>query len=177
MEEKVRNILSSLDSETDWITLEEKERWIKTTDMTVRTPIEIRDRKPYRKDKIKRLSRPFLRSPRLILYSQDPLWSVLDSDFCNLLSVLNNSRTYNRFPQQELQIVSAHQEVTERECIGSTDVYRKGLLVSRAQWRLRLSNDVAFLKITVPSAIASRIARAVRDWYDWFETTPLVVEK
>lgn len=108
--------------------------------------------------------------PRLLLHSQDHLWSILDGGFCKLLPLLNSSDTYKPYPQQELQIVSVHQELSKSECIGSVEVYHKEQLISQVQWHLKLSNGRATLEVTCPFAIRSLLNHALQDWYILIKT-------
>lgn len=167
MEEKNKDALSFLDKTAKEIEQKKNEKWSKTIDIKVEIGVRIVDQKPSRRCKRKHREQHLLGYSRLVLYSQDPLWSLLDNDSCSLLPVLNSSKTYTRYPQRELRIISAHQELSERECIGSVMAYHKEQLVSQALWHLTLSGGVVRLKLTLPYAIAARIVPEVRDWSDW----------
>jgi len=165
MEEKISNMLSFLDDTAQKIRQTESEWWTKTTEIARGIRVKTITRPLNRWGRIKQHIYTRLEYPRLLLRSQDPLWSILDGDSCRLLAALNNSDTYKQCPPQELQIVSAHQELSKSECIGSVEVYHKGQLISQSQWHLKLSGGRAILKASFPSAIHSALAPSLKDWY------------
>ena len=164
MEEKIKEPLSFLDEMNQKYKEEENKQWTTTTEIARRIRVKTIDRPLNLWGRIKQRLYTSWAYPRLVLRSQDPLWSILDSDCCKLLSVMNSSETYKPHPRQELKIVTVHQELSKQECNGLTAVYHKEQLIARVQWHLTLSDGKATLVISLPPVIGSRLIPSLRQW-------------
>lgn len=164
MEEKIKESLSFLDEMNQKSKEEKNKQWTTTIEIAKMIRVKTIDRPLSLWGRIKQRLYTSWEYPRLILRSQDPLWSILDSDCCKLLSVMNSSETYKPHPQQELRIITAHQELSKQECNGLTTVYHKEQLIAQVQWHLTLSDGKATLVINLPSVIGSRLIPSLHQW-------------
>lgn len=163
-EEKIKESLSFLDEMNQKSKEEKNKQWTTTIEIAKMIRVKTIDRPLSLWGRIKQRLYTSWEYPRLILRSQDPLWSILDSDCCKLLSVMNSSETYKPHPQQELRIITAHQELSKQECNGLTAVYHKEQLIAQVQWHLTLSDGKATLVINLPSVIGSRLIPSLHQW-------------
>lgn len=157
MEEKIKDVLSFLDETAEKIEQKEKERWSKTIEICIETRVKTISRQPTRWDRIKNKLYNDWAFSRILRQAQDPLWLILCGDWCNILVAANNSDTYKPYPPQEIRIISSYQELSATECIGLVEAYHKEQPISRVQWHLKLSDDIARLDIACPLALSSRL--------------------
>ena len=98
MEEKIKESLSFLDEMNQKSKEEKNKQWTTTIEIAKMIRVKTIDRPLSLWGRIKQRLYTSWEYPRLILRSQDPLWSILDSDCCKLLSVMNSSETYKPHP-------------------------------------------------------------------------------
>lgn len=87
MEEKIKESLSFLDEMNQKSKEGKNKQWTTTIEIAKMIRVKTIDRPLSLWGRIKQRLYTSWEYPRLILRSQDPLWSILDSDCCKLLSV------------------------------------------------------------------------------------------
>jgi len=73
------------------------------------------------------------------------------------LTLLYSTATYSIYPQQEIEIVTTHRQMTKQFAAGIVDVYHKGQRTIRSQWNLSLSGEKLLLEVSCPLAVSRQL--------------------